>query len=300
MLVYQGNATADPQSIRTFIDAAPARPLFRRVFMVDPAHFQVKHVINPHMEGMIGAVDEAKAREEWQAIRETYETLGFPVVVVDGVDEYPDLVFAANQLLPYVDPDGSPAFVMSHMAKPERQGEVPYLMEKLTAFGHPTRPLESKTPLEGTGDGIWHPGRNLLWGGHGFRTDESAWEEVAEITGARVVPLSLVDEHMYHLDVALMPIDETTAFSYRGAFDDESWARLRAGFPKLVEVDADEAKHGFALNGHSPDGRNLLLPAGNPKTRALAESMGLTVHELSTREFQKSGGSIFCLKNVMP
>jgi len=58
--------------------------------------------------------------------------------------------------------------------------------------------------------------------------------------------------------------------------------------------------NGFALNGHCPDGKNLLLPAGNPRTRAAAERLGLTVHELSTREFQKAGGSIFCLKNMLP
>jgi arginine dihydrolase len=298
--MWTGSALGDPASLRTFILDAPPRPPFRRVMMVDPAHFQVRHVINPHMEGMIGTVDPARAREEWAAIRGTYESLGFPAMVIDGTDDYPDIVFAANQLLPYVDAGGKPAIVLSHMAKVERQGEVAYLAESLRTHGYSLHPLATPLPLEGTGDAIWHPGRNLIWGGHGFRTDESSWEEVASITGAAVVPLTLVDDRMYHLDVALMPIDESTAFSYRGAFDEESWARLRAGFPRLIEVPAHEALEGFALNGHCPDGKTLLLPAGNPETRRLAEELGLAVHELSTREFQKSGGSIFCLKNMLP
>jgi N-dimethylarginine dimethylaminohydrolase len=280
-------------------DAAPRAP-FRRVLMVHPEHFQVLHVINPHMEGMIGAVDPERAHEEWEAIRQTYESLGFPVMVVDGIDAYPDAVFAANQLLPYVDAEGRPALVLSHMAKVERQGEVAFLAEAFRPLGYSMHPLRTVLPLEGTGDAVWHPGKNLIWGGHGFRTDATSWAEVADITGARVVPLELVHEHMYHLDVALMPIDEQTAFSYRGAFDDESWARLTAGFPRLIEVLREEAQEGFALNGHCPDGKTLLLPAGNPETKRLAESLGLTVIELPTREFQKSGGSIFCLKNMLP
>ncbi len=299
-LRYTGSAVTDPDSVRAFVAGAAPRADFRRILMVDPAHFQVLHVLNPHMEGMIGSVDAAEARAEWSAIRDTYLELGFGVTVVQGKEEFPDLVFVANQLLPYVDGNGHPALVLSHMAKLERQGEVPYLAESIRAFGLEGHPLRTVLPLEGTGDAIWHPGKNLIWGGHGFRTDESAWEEVAEITGARVIPLALTDDRMYHLDVALMAIDETTAFSFRGAFDDESWARLEAGFPRLIEVDADEAIQGFALNGHSPDGKNLLLPAGNPSTRRQAEELGLTVHELSTREFQKAGGSIFCLKNVLP
>jgi N-dimethylarginine dimethylaminohydrolase len=299
-LLYTGSALDDPTSLRTFVYDAASRAEFRRIMMVDPAHFQVRHVINPHMEGMIGAVDTIKARAEWDAIRTTYTMLGYEVIIVEGEDEHPDLVFAANQLLPYVDAEGHPSVVLSHMAKVERQAEVPYLADALKPFAFRAHALRSRPPLEGTGDGIWHPGKNLLWGGHGFRTDESAWEEVAELTGARVVPLALVDDRMYHLDVALMPIDEKTAFSYHAAFDDESWARLSAGFETLIEVDDKEAVEGFALNGHCPDGRNLLLPGGNPSTKKKADELGLVVHELSTREFQKSGGSVFCLKNVMP
>jgi N-dimethylarginine dimethylaminohydrolase len=298
--MWTGSAQRDPESLRVFIDEAPSRAEFRRVLMIDPTYFQVVHVINPHMEGMVGTVDVARARAEWEAIRATYERLGFEIVLVDGTDAFPDLVFAANQLLPFVDSEGRASLVLSHMAKEERQGEVAFLAESSLARDYAMHPLHTVIPLEGTGDGIWHPGKNLLWGGHGFRTTEAAWEEVAQITGVRVVPLTLVDDRMYHLDVALMPIDGQTAFSFRGAFDPESWSRLQLGFPRLIEVPEEEALRGFALNGHCPDGRTLLLPAGNPVTRSHAESLGLEVIELSTREFQRSGGSIFCMKNMLP
>src|SRR5436190_6070329 len=187
-LMFHGAALTDPGSMRAFVAGAAPRATFRKVMMVDPEHFQVLHVINPHMEGMIGAVDPAKARAEWTAIKDTYESLGFEVMVVHGDSEHPDLVFVANQLLPYVDDEGKPAIVLSHMATEQRQPEVAYLADVLRPLGYSMHPLRTQLPLEGTGDAIWHPGKNLIWGGHGFRTDESAWEEVADMTGARVVP----------------------------------------------------------------------------------------------------------------
>lgn len=61
--MYVASALRDPSSLQSFIREASARPPFRRVLMVHPAHFQVRHVINPHMEGMIGAVDPERAHE---------------------------------------------------------------------------------------------------------------------------------------------------------------------------------------------------------------------------------------------
>jgi N-dimethylarginine dimethylaminohydrolase len=296
MTVFAGT----PEAIRAFVEGAGAAAPFRRVLMVDPEHFQVLHAINPHMEGQKGAVDPGRARQEWDGVRAAYERLGFPVSVMPGLQDHPDAVFAANQLLPFTAPNGDACAVQSAMAHAERRGEVPHLAAHAESLGLRTSAAPEGTTLEGTGDAVWHPGRHLIWGGYGFRTRLEAWTAVAERTGARVIPLRLVDPRLYHLDVALMPLDADTALSYRGAFDEESWARLAAGFPRLVEADASEVLAGFALNGHTPDGRHVLLPAGNPRTRSQVEALGFEVLELSTREFQKSGGSIFCLKNMLP
>ncbi len=287
-----------PAELAGFVADAAARGPFRRVLMADPAHFQVEYEINPHMKGNAGAVDVAAARVQWAGLRSAYESLGIEVLVCPGVPGLPDLVFAANQTLPFRRGD-EPAVLLSNMARAERRAEPRRIGEFLAARGFARVPVDA-VPLEGTGDALWHPGKNLIWGGHGFRTALPAWTEVAAKTGARVVPVHLVDERCYHLDVCLMPIDETRAFACRAAFDDDSWARLRAGFPGLIEADERETFAGFALNGHCPDGKTLLLPAGNPQTRAVAEGAGLRVIELQAGEFHKSGGSLFCLKNMLP
>lgn len=297
-MLFSASALNHPDALRDFVATAEPHAPFTRVLMADPEYFQVRYEINPHMRGRTGSVNPAAARAEWGVIKENYESLGFPVLVCPPHPDFPDLVFTANQSLPYWQ-DSHPRALFSRMAGVQRQGEVGLISDFLALQGIAGAQVDA-SPFEGCGDALWHPGRALLWGGHGFRTALAAWEEVAHKTGARVVPLRLIDPRCYHLDVCLMPVSETIAFACRDAFDDESWARLQAGFSGLIEADRDECFGGFALNGHCPDGTNLLLPAGNPKTRAQAEQLGLRVHELSTREFQKSGGSIFCLKNMLP
>ena len=299
-LIFGSSALHDPAALHDFVAGAMPRPEFTRVLMVDPEHFQVRYEINPHMAGQAGTVDPAAARREWQLVRDAYESLGYEVLVMDGSPDFPDLVFAANQSLPYAGGDSpAPRAILSRMAKAERRVEVALMDAFLRRHGFQTQTL-SLGQFEGTGDILWHPGHALAWGGHGFRSRLETLENVAAIARIRLIPLKLIDERCYHLDVCLMPVNETTAFACRAAFDEESWARLKAGFANLIEADENETMNHFALNGHCPDGKHLLLPAGNPKTRAAAERLGLTVHELSTREFQKAGGSIFCLKNMLP
>jgi N-dimethylarginine dimethylaminohydrolase len=43
----------------------------------------------------------------------------------------------------------------------------------------------------------------------------------------------------------------------------------------------------------------VLLPAGCPVTRARLEHEGFEVREVDTAEFQKSGGSAFCMKLLL-
>ena len=229
--VYSGPG----EGVAAFVAAAEPRAPFNRVLMVDPEFFQVEYEINPHMKGNAGAVDGAAARAEWIALKRSYESLGLTVEVCHARAGLPDLVFAANQSLPFRE-SGKPAALLSNMARAERRPEPAVIGDVLAGLGFRLQPLAA-SPFEGTGDAIWHPGKNLIWGGFGFRTSLEAWNEVARLTGARVVPLRLVDERCYHLDVCLMPIDETRAFACRAAFDAESWARLRAGFPELIEAD---------------------------------------------------------------
>lgn len=280
------------------VDALPALPRPGRVLLTSPDHFEVAYVINPHMAGHVGDVDRARARRQWDALREAYEQLGFEVSVIDGAGGLPDMVFCANQTLPYLTPGGERGAVMSRMHAPQRKAEVAHYRRFFEAAGYETHGLDPDLPgdFEGMGDAIWHPGRYLLWGGYGYRTDRQVYERLENALGFPVLPLHLTDPDFYHLDTCFCPLDEDTVLLYPGAFDAEGLATIGQHFRRVIEAPEDEARSLFACNAHCPDGEHVLIQAGCERTNGLLRAGGYTVVELDTSEFLKSGGSVFCMK----
>ena len=276
----------------------PALPAPRRVLMTTPAHFDVEYVINPHMAGHVGGVDRVEARAQWEALRDTYTGLGFDVAVLDGAEGQPDMVFCANQTLPYLDGDGRRGVVLSRMHAAERRGEVAHYARFFEAAGYAAAPLPGgvTTDFEGMGDALWHVGRRLLWGGHGFRTGLDAYGALAGTLGVPVLALHLADPDFYHLDTCLSLLDERTALYFPGAFDEAGLGLLRAGFERLIEAPEEEARRLFACNAHSPDGEHVLIQRGCTETNARLRDAGFEPVDVDTDEFLKSGGSVFCMK----
>jgi len=276
----------------------PAIPRPGRVLLTTPEHFRVAYVINPHMEGNIGTVDREEARRQWDALRAAYERAGTETHAIPGEEGLPDMVFCANQTLPYRTPGGETGAVMSRMHAPQRKPEVPHYDAFFREQGYETHSLDADLPgdFEGMGDGIWHPGRYLLWGGHGFRTHLEVYERMSAKLGFPVFALRLDDPDFYHLDTCLCPLDEHTALYYPNAFDEDGRALIAHGFERLIEAPEEEARRLFACNAHSPDGHHVLIQRGCTETNALLRDAGFEPVELDTGEFLKSGGSVFCMK----
>lgn len=294
-----------PSEIDFRLEDLPAVPRPRRVLLTTPEHFDVQYVINPHMEGHVGGIDPREARRQWEALRRTYEALGIEAVTVPGAENLLDMVFCANQTLPYLLPE-TPAdgaqrgVVLSRMHAPERQDEVPHYERFFRSQGYHIERLPTSVAgdFEGMGDALWHAGRYLLWGGYGFRTDAGAYEQIAERLDVRVIALALHDPAFYHLDTCLSMLDEASALYYPAAFDADGLALLRHFFPTLVEAPEDEARQRFACNAHCPDGRHVLIQRGCDETAGRLREAGFEPVELETDEFLKSGGSVFCMKQM--
>ena len=101
----------------------PLRPPETGILMVSPEHYDVLYVINPHMEGKVGTVDKERAKEQWRKLVATYISIGYPVFVLEGDNQFPDMVFCANQSFPYWDEENRPSVIISRMASHYRQGE---------------------------------------------------------------------------------------------------------------------------------------------------------------------------------
>ena len=268
------------------------------VLLADPTYFDVVYAINPHMtdgEGHLRRVDRGRAREQWLGLRRAFEELGARVDVVPALAEHPDLVFVANQTLPLPD-DGWRRVLPSRMASRERAGEVEQVVAHLAARGAAIEPRLDAGPYEGTGDGIWHPGRRLLWAGIGPRSRERAWRELAQRYGVAVVGLTLDRPEFYHLDTCFVPLDEATCLWVPNAFDTEGRAIVERLFRRRIEADESEARERIACNVCSLDGLHVLIEASCPRTAERLASAGYRVREIDTSEFVKAGGSVFCLK----
>lgn len=279
------------------VAAVPPRPEPQRVLMCTPEHFDVVDVKNPYMQGNIGRIDRVKAAAQWRALAAVFTGLDHEVVTLDGAPGLEDMVFAANQTLPGVDAAGRPYAVMSRMRHAARRLEVPYFRDFFAERGYAILELsEDVSWFEGQGDAIWHPGKQLLWGGHGHRSSDRAYAEIAQLLDLPVILLELLQDDFYHLDTCFCALSADAALVHPAAFDRESLALIHAMFARVIEVDAREAAECFACNALCLDGRSVVMQRGAGRTVAALRAAGFTPVEVETGEFLKSGGSVFCLK----
>lgn len=283
------------------LDDVPTRQAHSSAILVDPRFFAREYKINPYMEGDI---DSDHAREQWEHLRETFDGRVADLQVLDpaATDELlngagepdaadrPDMVFVANHGVPTADGKG---FVLARMATAERAGEPAHFAAWAREQGYDVYPAPSAT-FEGMGDALWHPGRELLWGGYGIRSEREAYDELADRLGVPVVPLELTSEHYYHLDVSLAPLSESTALVQPEAFTDDGLAKIETLFETVLEAPPAEATDGLAVNVEVFDG-TVVLGTEAPETTALLDAAGFDVVSVDTSEFQKAGGSVCCL-----
>jgi N-dimethylarginine dimethylaminohydrolase len=276
-------------------------PIPEKVMLVKPTYFTVEYVINPHMKGHIGDVDKLAAQNEWEHLKSAYEELGLYVHVVEGERGFPDMVFCANQSLPNITSGGKKQVVMSVMHSDHRKGEVPLIKHVYEDSSYELVYLdESKfSSFEGMGDAIWHHKKRLLWGGYGFRTSKDVYEIISDTFDTPVIALELTNPKFYHLDTCLCMLDENTALVYPQAFTKNGLELIRAVFPNVIEASKYEAEKLFACNATCPDGKNVFIQQGCVDVNHKLKEAGFKIHEFSTYEYLKSGGSVFCMKMLL-
>lgn len=279
----------------------PAMRIPKEAFMVTPKYFTVEYVINPHMADQVGRIDQLEARNEWEMLKDTFEQLGITVHTIKGEKGLPDMVFCANQSLPFEDRGGNKHVIMSIMHADERKGEVPYIEQWYRQRGYEIHFLDEDDidDFEGCGDAIWHTGRRLLWGGHGYRSSLEAYKEISHLFDVPVIVLELVDKSFYHLDTCLCVLDDKTALIYPGAFQKKGLELIHTMFDSVINASRYEATELFACNAACPDGKNVIIQQGCTDVNKNLRDAGFSVHEVRTDEFLKSGGSVFCMKMMV-
>jgi arginine dihydrolase len=267
----------------------------KTVLMCPPTFFDVREAKNPYMGQ---SVDRNKARQQWDNLRRSLEESGLKVELIDPVKDLEDMVFAANQVFIGQTRNGEKFIVPSRMRYPSRDQEVAFYVNWFRGRGYRVMELELGGEfLEGQGDLLWHPDRSRIWAAYGFRSTRGGVEKFSAAMagmGFQVTPLELVDAYCYHLDTCLCPLNPDAAIIYPGAFSTQSLAAIRGGFPRIHELSRDEAVQ-FMGNGIVANGR-FLTPHLNGHLSQILAKESLIPIVVDTSEFEKSGGSAFCMK----
>jgi len=272
-----------------------------KVLLCPPNYFDVVDQKNPYMARET-AVDRVKARSQWEILCSVLQQQGCDVETIDPVEGLEDMVFAANQVFAG-EKNGSGKFVVpSRMVYPSRQREVPFFADWCRSRDYRLIELDyGDDYLEGHGDLLWHPDGSRIYGGYGFRSTRGGVEKFSAAMsqmGIPVVPLQLVDPYCYHLDTCLCPLNNDAALIFPGAYSADALASLHQFWKRVHLLTADEA-HRFMGNGIVVNG-SYITPYMTPQLEAILHQEKLKPVLVETSEFEKAGGSCFCMKTFMP
>jgi len=272
-----------------------------KVLLCPPNYFDVVDQKNPYMSRE-SAVDRVKARKQWEALCRVLQQNGCELHAIDAVEGLEDMVFAANQIF-VGEKSGYGKFVVpSRMVYPSRQREVPFYVDWCRQRDYRVIELQYGTDyLEGHGDLLWHPDGCRIYGGYGFRSTRGGVEKFAAAMtemGIPVVALHLIDPYCYHLDTCLCPLNNEAALLFPGAFSAEGLASLHKLWKRVHLLTTEEA-HRFMGNGIVVNG-SYITPHITPQLETILREEGLTPVIVETSEFEKAGGSCFCMKTFLP
>ncbi len=281
-------------------DARPDGPHdpLPHLLLCPPDHFEVRYRINPWMHPETWSIDAARlsqqARSGWRALHDVYRRLGARIETMPAQPGLPDLVFTANSAVVL---DGKA--LLARFRNPERRNEEAHgrrAFEALRSRGivGSLHEVDEGVHFEGTGDAIWDATRQLMWMGHGQRSDLAARDAVRRVFGVDTLSLELVSPSFYHLDTCLCVLPRGELLWYPPAFSDESQRLLRAvvGGDSIEASDEDATR--FAVNAVGI-GDEIVLCHASPQLRDDLAGCGYRTRVVALDAFNRSGGAACCL-----
>jgi ornithine--oxo-acid transaminase len=257
----------------------------RRYLMCPPAYFDVSYAINPWMDLSV-PVDRTRAQSQWDALVATLRDAGAQVELLDPCPGLPDLVFTAN--LGLVDAN---TFIPARMRHPERRPEPAHAEPWFRAHGFEIRRMGEDVVQEGAGDGL--PFEGTLVGGYRARSSASSYVHLARLVDAHILPVELVDERFYHVDIVFCPLDSRCALVAPQAMDAESARLVGELVPDAIELTDDEAA-AFCANAVVV-GRTVVMSACSKRLELELRERGFEPVVVDVSEFLKAGGGPRCL-----
>lgn len=246
---------------------------------------------------MLAPLDIERARAQHEALVRAYEKAGVKVYFVEpAVEPPPNLMFVADLL--FMTPEGA---IVGRPASTIRAGEERLVARALADIGIPIlRTVRGHGIFEGA-DAAWlDPSTVLL--AQGLRTNREGEAQVRAVLtelGVDVVQTTLLPGTM-HLMGQMRIVDRDRAVVWRERLSTAALDILRnRGFKILVIPDDREAAAGMALNFVTLGPKSILMPAGNPRTRAYLEEAGIECHTVEVNELAGAAGAIGCMSGII-
>jgi len=259
-----------------------------KVLLCSPQFFDVRYEINPWMD-VNNNPDNIKAFSQWRCMIDALSAAGAKIEHMRPHADFPDMVFTANAGLVK-----DSRVILSNFKYEQRRGETNMFEKWFLHHDYETVDLPAHMYFEGAGDALFF--RDLLFMGHGFRTDEKSHSLIAEILDVDYISLELKNPNFYHLDTCLFVADDHICF-YEKAFTPQSFSK---GMTKLIQYIAkenlsvrissvsEEQAHNFICNSICIKGQ-VITPAFNCST------VFNNPLKCDMSEFMKAGGAIKCL-----
>jgi N-dimethylarginine dimethylaminohydrolase len=268
-----------------------------KVLMCPPDHYEARDERNPFASGDSGRINPHLARKQWVELRDAFAAAGLEVALVPAAAGLIDMVFCANHTFAGLTGKMERLCVISSMRAPSHRREVVAFESWFREAGYRVVALKDQgLSFGGAGDALWHPGRRLIWGGCGFRSDAGAYDELARLFATPVVLLKLVNERFPHLDTCFCPLTQEAVLIYPSAFDAASLELIFRLFPIVITASEPEALRQLACNAVVIRGRTALMQRGALNAAHHVAAMGLEIVPVDVSEFIKSGGGAHALK----
>lgn len=239
-----------------------------------------------------------RARQQQDALTNIYRSHGIDVHYVENQrEDRPNAMFMRDLL--FTTPEGA---IVCRSSIAARRGEEKAVAATLAALGVPIiKTINGEGYFEGA-SAMWIDSDTVIIG-TGSRTNESGANQVeAELRnqGISTIIRTQTPYGTIHLDGYMNMIDvkKMIIFPWHVSYDCAKQL-LDKGITLVEATNIEEVIQGMSLNLVALAPSKVVMPAGNPETKALLISEGVEVIEIEMQEILNGGGAMHCMTSFL-
>ncbi|MFA9556357.1 dimethylarginine dimethylaminohydrolase family protein [Evansella sp. AB-rgal1] len=240
------------------------------------------------------AMNPVRARQQQDELANIYRDHGVDVHYVEGQrTDRPNAMFMRDLML--MTPEGA---IVCRPAIPARRGEEKAVAKTLASLGVPIiKTINGDGYFEGA-SAMW-VNRDTIIIGTGSRTNESGAVQVeSELRnlGVKNIIRTQIPYGSIHLDGYMNMVDETKllVFPWHVTYDCAKQL-LDLGIEIIELTNIEELKQGMSMNFVALEPGKVVMPSGNPHTKALLESHDVQVIDVDMDEIMNGWGAVHCM-----